>query len=93
MGMERRAAGCYELAAHGGTLRIDDGQRALLGGRLLGDDEVLDMDLLTELFSDDEYLRLQMGSNMAAVGWDKYYLGSVANGTHKKAAASHQGLA
>jgi hypothetical protein len=28
-----------------------------------------------------------MGSNMAAVGWDKYYTGSVAMGTHRKAPA------
>ena len=42
MGMERRAAGYYELAAHGRTFRIDYGAR-LLGRRLLGDDEVLDL--------------------------------------------------
>ena len=41
----------------------------------------------------DDYLRLQMGSNMATVGWDKYYLGSVAMGTHKKAPAFTPGLA
>jgi hypothetical protein len=41
----------------------------------------------------DEYLRPQMGSNMATVGWDKYYLGSVAMETHKKAPSFTPSLA
>jgi hypothetical protein len=41
----------------------------------------------------DEYLRPQMGSNMATVGRDKFYLGSVAMGTQENPGFHTQGLA